>query len=94
MALTEENPGIKPYKENLWADLADYKPDIDMSVQIVSAVQERWVFLMRQMTDSQWDRSFFYPEQQKSIGLKASALMYEWHERHHLAHINQAKNNL
>ncbi len=91
LALTEENPVIKPYKENLWADLADSKLGMHGSVNILTGIHERWAYLMVNMTEAQWNRSFFHPEQDKFIPLKASVCLYDWHGRHHLAHIYQAK---
>jgi len=91
LALTEENPVIKPYKESLWADLADSKLGIENSVQILAGIHEKWVCLLHNMSQEQWKRSFFHPEQSKFIPLNVSALLYEWHGKHHLAHINQAK---
>lgn len=91
LALTEENPVIKPYKENLWADLADSKLGMNGSVNILTGIHERWSYLMLNMTEAQWNRRFFHPEQDKSIPLIASVCLYDWHGRHHLAHIRQAK---
>ncbi|MDN3690055.1 YfiT family bacillithiol transferase [Cyclobacterium jeungdonense] len=90
LALTEENPVIKPYKENLWADLADSKLGLDGSVNILTGVHERWGYLMLNMTEGQWNRRFFHPERDKSISLQSNALLYHWHGNHHLAHIHQA----
>lgn len=59
LALTEENPVIKPYKENLWADLTDSKLGIEKSVQIVTGIHERWDGLMQTMSQAQWNRCFF-----------------------------------
>ncbi|WP_154856838.1 YfiT family bacillithiol transferase [Cyclobacterium xiamenense] len=91
LALTEETPVIKPYKENHWAALADSKLGIDVSVQLLAGIHERWCFLMQNMDESQWIRRFFHPEQKQSIALNVSALAYDWHGRHHLAHIRLAK---
>lgn len=91
LALTEEKPVIKPYKEDLWAKLADSKLGIDNSVQILVGIHEKWVFLMQDMSEGQWSRSFFHPEQNKFIPLNVNVLLYDWHGRHHLAHISQAK---
>ncbi|MBD3627295.1 YfiT family bacillithiol transferase [Cyclobacterium sp.] len=91
LALTEEKPVIKPYKEDLWAKLADSKLGIENSVQILVGIHEKWVFLMQNMSEGEWNRCFFHPEQSKFIPLNVSALLYAWHGKHHLAHISQAK---
>lgn len=90
LALTEENPTIKPYNEADWALLPDYKMAVAPSFQIIEGTHFRWVELMNSLTEEQWSRTFFHPEMQKAISLKAALSLYAWHGLHHLGHIKLA----
>jgi hypothetical protein len=88
LALTEERPTIKPYKEERWAEQADARTmPLGPSLAIIRGTHARWTVLMRAMTDAEWDRSFIHPEQQREIGLAEAIELYVWHGTHHLAHI-------
>lgn len=88
LALTEDNPTIKPYEEALWAELPDTKGTlIGVSLVMLEALHRRWVTLLRSMSPEQWGRTFFHPEQKKSLRLDGVLAMYAWHGKHHTAHI-------
>src|SRR3954469_17168967 len=54
LALTEESPVIKPYKQDYWVTLADSKMPIHPALNILEGVHERLVVLLNSLTDSQW----------------------------------------
>ncbi|MCZ8541819.1 YfiT family bacillithiol transferase [Psychrobacillus psychrodurans] len=86
LALTEENPVIKPYVETKWAELADYKMPIDTSLLLLETLHKRWTNLLRNLTSAELDRTFIHPDSGevtvgKNIGI------YAWHGKHHLAQI-------
>lgn len=88
LALTEEKPVIKPYKEALWAEHADARTmSLGSSLDIIAGTHARWVHLMRSMAEAQWERCFVHPEQQREIQLAEALELYVWHSGHHLAHI-------
>jgi hypothetical protein len=90
-ALTEDKPLIKAYFEERWAELPDYKlVPIELSLRGLEAVHARWTAFMRTMDDAAFQRSFVHPETGKEQLLFDRAAMYEWHGRHHLAHIELA----
>jgi hypothetical protein len=90
-ALTENNPEIKPYPEHLWAELADANTDsLDHTLSLLRGVHGRWVTLMNAMRGADWDRGYFHPEKQRLVSLREAAGSYEWHCRHHLAHVRLA----
>jgi hypothetical protein len=92
LALTEEKPTIKPYKEALWAEHIDARTmPIEPSLQIIAGSHARWVVLMRGMSPSDFERAFFHPEQQREISLAEALELYVWHSGHHLAHITGLK---
>jgi hypothetical protein len=88
LALTEDNPIIKPYAEDRWATLSDSQlVAVDVSLTLLHALHRRWVALMEAMNAEQWDRTYFHPEHQCSFALKEIVCQYAWHSRHHLMHI-------
>ena len=88
LALTEEKPVIKPYKESLWAEHVDARTmPVAPSLQIICGTHARWVVLLRSMAPSDFARAFFHPEQAREIALSEALELYVWHSRHHLAHI-------
>jgi len=87
LALTEDWPTIKPYDEKLWADLPDARTAaIDDSLQLIAGMHARWVVLLRSLTEDQWQRGYVHPENGRQSLAEAAAL-YDWHSRHHVAHI-------
>jgi hypothetical protein len=91
LALTENLPTIKPYEESLWAELPDSQLSPFVSLKLLEALHERWVFILKSLSDEDLNKEFIHPEQSEKISLKENILIYSWHCRHHLAHIKQAK---
>lgn len=88
LAITEDNPTIRPYDEKLWAELDDTKNlPINISITLLHALHLRWTELLRSIRDDQWDRTVFHPEYKKTMTLWFLLGMYAWHSRHHAAHI-------
>ncbi|RUS47983.1 YfiT family bacillithiol transferase [Cohnella sp. AR92] len=87
LALTEENPTIKPYEEGDWAKLADSKLPVEVSLVWLEAMHTRWVTLLRSMTGAEYARTFFHPGSGETVPLDRATGMYSWHGRHHTAHI-------
>ncbi|MEH7748645.1 putative metal-dependent hydrolase, partial [Neobacillus drentensis] len=86
LALTEENPVIKPYDETKWAELPDYKLPIDTSLLLLETLHQRWTNLLRSLTPADMEKTFIHPDSgEVSVGENIG--IYAWHGRHHLAHI-------
>src|ERR1700684_1474734 len=90
LALTEDWPTIKPYDEAAWANLNDSTLPIDVSLALLGAVHTRWVALLESMTDADFERGFNHPESGRQNLAKALAI-YDWHSRHHTAHITSLR---
>ena len=90
LALTEDWPTIKPYREDAWAELADYTAPVELSLNILDCVHARWTVLLNSLDETQWQRGFVHPERGRS-NLQAATLLYQWHSNHHLAHITELK---
>ncbi|CAN5654333.1 bacillithiol transferase BstA [soil metagenome] len=92
LAVTEDNPTIRPYNEAPWAELEEAKNgDISLSMPLTEALHKRWTVFLRNMKDEEWKRKLFHPEHNKSFKLNEFCGMYAWHCEHHLAHIRNAK---
>lgn len=89
LALTEDNPTIKPYEEKAWAEMHDVqKLPINISITLLHALHTRWYETLKYVTDDEWNnRTVFHPEHKKTLRLWFLLGMYAWHSRHHVAHI-------
>jgi hypothetical protein len=88
LALTEEQPTIKPYDETRWSELEEARTgDIAVSLGLLEALHGRWVRLLRLMTPAEFERSFFHPESGEQVPLYRSLGVYAWHCRHHIGQI-------
>jgi len=90
LALTEKTHVIKPYEEDLWAELPDYQSPVADSLDIIMGVHKRWVNLLKQMNEEQFNKTFLHPASNKIFTFKEALALYAWHSKHHLAHIKQA----
>lgn len=87
LALTEDEPTIKPYMEDRWAQLADSRlTPIETSLTLLDSLHQRWVLLLRSFTGDDWKRTFRHPEM-GLLSLDKTVALYSWHGRHHVAHI-------
>jgi hypothetical protein len=95
LALTEEEPTIKPYDEARWAELPDVPATpIETSLTLLECLHRRWVLLLRELKPADFERRFHHPEQGRSIGLNEMLAMYAWHGRHHAAQITTLRSRM
>ncbi len=87
LALTEDEPTIKPYDEAAWALLGDSATTpVETSLCLLECLHERWVNLMRGISEADWARTFRHPER-GTVSLDRNAALYAWHGDHHVEHI-------
>ena len=87
LALTEDNPEIRPYYEERWAELEDgAKGDVEISLKLVEAIHARWVLVLRGMDASDLARTFRHSDLGE-LRLDVNIGLYAWHGNHHIAHI-------
>ena len=87
-ALTEDEPAIKAYLQSGWTELADdTTAPVAMGLSLIQALHQKWFYLYQHLTDEQWQRTYFHPEDNRHYTVAQSACVYEWHGNHHLAHI-------
>lgn len=89
LALTEDNPTIKPYDEAAWARLPDAAGPIASSLDLLDALHRRWVMLLEGLEEGHFQRQLRHPEM-GVMSLDQVLALYAWHSRHHLAHVRAA----
>lgn len=95
LGLTEENPIVKPYDQEAWADLSDTKKlPVNISVTLLYSLHARWVQILEDITENQWQRTVYHPERKIKITLWELLKSYAWHSRHHVAHINNLRKRM
>jgi uncharacterized damage-inducible protein DinB len=91
LALTEDEPTIKPYAEDRWAELADTKvTPIEVSLTMLDALHDRWMRLLRSLGPEDWQRTFRHPAM-GAMTLEKTLALYAWHGRHHVAHVTELR---
>jgi DinB superfamily len=91
LALTEDEPTIKPYAEDRWAQLADTQATpVEVSLALLDSLHDRWVRLLRSLQPEDWKRTFRHPDL-GPVSLEKNLALYAWHGRHHVAHITSLR---
>lgn len=90
LTLTEENPTVKPYQEQLWAELPDSRLDPELSLALLERLHTRWVAVLEGLKPEDFQRPLTHP-----VGgqwtLDTLLGIYAWHGRHHVAHITELR---
>ena len=91
LALTEDNPTIKPYDEAAWAEVADTaRTPIEVSLTLLEALHQRWVILLESMAPVDFAKRLIHPERGQ-IDLDWMLQLYAWHGHHHVAQITSLR---
>ena len=89
-ALTEDNPIIKAYFEERWAELEDSKSaPISLSIDALKSLHSKWVYFLRGLNEKDLLKTFVHPSDNSVKTLKENIGIYAWHCQHHYAHIEQ-----
>ncbi len=87
LALTEQEPTIRPYDEALWARLPEAMAGpIHLSLDLLECLHARWLACIRALPASSFHRTFRHPDL-GVMSLDQQLALYAWHGRHHVAHI-------
>jgi uncharacterized damage-inducible protein DinB len=87
LALTEDEPTIKPYAEDRWAELPDARSaPPDLSLALMDSVHRRLTLVLRALSEEQWKRTFRHPDM-GVLQLDRCLALYAWHGRHHVGQI-------
>jgi uncharacterized damage-inducible protein DinB len=93
LALTEDVPTIKPYDQTRWSERPDARGPIAPSLALLTALHERWVLVLREMSPAEFARRLNHPES-GILTLDGMLAMYSWHGRHHTAHITTLRERM
>lgn len=85
---TEDQPAIKAYHEDLWAELPDYSLPIEISLAMIDGIHARISALVENIGEEELEKTYFHPESKRYWKVKEVLALYSWHCEHHLAHIN------
>lgn len=95
LGLSEDNPVIKPYNQDAWAQMPDtMNLPVNLSVTLLHALHRRWMEILKNIAGEQWNRTVLHPEYQKQMTLWYLLGMYAWHSRHHVAHITRLRERM
>jgi DinB family protein len=94
LALTEEEPTVRPFDEAEWAKLPDVAgTPVDTSLALTESLHTRWVTILRAMGPAEWRRTLRHPES-GIWRLEQFVLLYAWHGDHHAAHITNLRTRM
>lgn len=94
LALTEDEPTIKPYDQDRWAKLDDTRSTpVEVSLALLENLHSRWIRLLRSLTAEDWKRTFKHPEL-GVMPLEKNLALYAWHGKHHTAHITELRKRM
>ena len=94
LAITEDEPTIKPYFEDRWAQLEDAnQAPVELSLNLLDALHGRWVWFLRSLKSNDFGRTFRHPEL-GVVSLDKNIALYAWHGRHHVAHITSLRERM
>jgi hypothetical protein len=86
-ALSEDNPTIKPYAEAVWAEMADARSaPVSWSLDLLDALHARLVLVLGGLEPATFARTLYHPER-GAMSIDDYLALYEWHSRHHTAHV-------
>ena len=86
LALTEDNPTVRPYEEGEWAKLPDAQLDVAPSLVILRNLHQRWVAVLASLNAADFQRTFLHPGSDRTFTIAQQAANYAWHGEHHYQH--------
>jgi uncharacterized damage-inducible protein DinB len=94
LAMTEQQPTIKPYEQQLWAELSDARTaPTEISLTLLESLHKRWVLFLQSLKSSDFGRTLNHPES-GVMNLDRLLQLYAWHGRHHTAQITSLRERM
>ncbi|MFY8001619.1 MAG: YfiT family bacillithiol transferase [Candidatus Kapaibacteriota bacterium] len=90
LALTEDNPTIKPYDQDAWALLADYALPLESSLAIIDGLHFRWGVLWESLPEGAYLRTLHHPDN-GSMTLDDLLRSYADHGDNHIKQITDLR---
>lgn len=95
LGLTESTPTIKPYAEEEWAKMPDYRNvPINVSLTLVHPLHIKWLGFLQKLTKEEFAKAVYHPEHKREFSLWELLGMYAWHGKHHVAHITTLRKRM
>jgi len=91
MTVTEDSPNLKPYDQDKWAELADSKLPIEISLNIIAPLHNRMVEFLKNVSDSDWSRTAYHPDE-GDLTLSDLLRDYALHGEKHIGHLRMLIN--
>ncbi len=94
LAVTENEPVIKPYDEDSWAKLDDaQQAPIELSLDLLESLHKRWMWFLRTLKPDDYQRTFRHPEI-GVVSIDKNIALYAWHGPHHVAQITALRERM
>ena len=94
LALTEDEPLVKTYQEDRWAELPEAKGgDIELSLALLDALHARWVAALGSLPAAAFARTLRHPDL-GPMSIDLVLALYAWHGRHHVAHVTALRERM
>jgi uncharacterized damage-inducible protein DinB len=94
LALTEDWPTVKAYDQAAWAELPDARSlPLEISLSLLAALHARWVFLLDSLSEEDFHKGYVHEEYGRQ-NLAQTLASYDWHSRHHTAHITNLRQRM
>jgi uncharacterized damage-inducible protein DinB len=87
LALTEEQPTIKAFDEEGWANLADSQLPIESATVLIQATIVRLFAIFKSLSEADFQKTFIHPANGRANSLNLALQIVVWHGNHHLAHV-------
>ncbi len=95
LILTEDNPKLKTYDQDLWAKMDDYTLDIAPSIAIVAGVQERMANLLEHANEEDLAKTADHPDNGRmSPPAFTRSLCRAWQKSHQSNNFAPKKNGV
>jgi uncharacterized damage-inducible protein DinB len=92
LAITENNPTIKPYDEKAWAELPDNNQvPVNVSITLLHALHQRWTATLKNLSENDWNKTVIHPASGREMSVWFLLGLYAWHGKHHTKHITALK---
>ena len=93
--LLEDNPSVKMYKVSEFLTTPESNVlDINDSLNVIDGIHAKWVSLLKTLSEKDFKKTYYHSSRNKNIILHEHVGMYAWHTKHHLVHIEIAKESI
>jgi uncharacterized damage-inducible protein DinB len=93
-AMSEEQPAVKGYDENIWAAFPDAsEAAVELSLALIENLHARWAYFWRSLKTEDFARVMVH-SQNGPMTLDFTLALYTWHGKHHVAHVTALRQRM